>query len=321
MRLRTQTLIEAAAGDGSVVDRVADEADRQEPSNLPDQIADLRTAAAFAAVWHGRPELAIEHVRRALRALDGTDGAIAPAWLLLAGMRAAADVAVRSRARGQEAADDIALASAWFDRAASLADGSFAPGGAPGPFPAMVRRLVEPELDRALGRDDPDIWLSTASAASEMGLPLFVVDAHRRAAELHLSAGNRPGAESALEIGASTARRIGAVQALRDIEALAKRSRLDLVIGPEAGDEGDNDAAAGSPDPWGLSQREREVLAMLADGRTNRQIGDALFISDKTASVHVTHILAKMGVSSRTEAALLAARAGATGDGEAGGRT
>lgn len=72
--------------------------------------------------------------------------------------------------------------------------------------------------------------------------------------------------------------------------------------------------APASPDPWGLSGREREVLAMLADGRTNRQIGEALFISDKTASVHVTHILAKMGVSSRTEAALLAARAGAGRD-------
>ena len=56
------------------------------------------------------------------------------------------------------------------------------------------------------------------------------------------------------------------------------------------------------------------MLALLADGRSNREIGEALFISTKTASVHVTHILDKLGVSSRTEAALLAARAGVIAD-------
>ena len=60
----------------------------------------------------------------------------------------------------------------------------------------------------------------------------------------------------------------------------------------------------------GLSARESEVLALVAAGRTNGQIAEALFISPKTASVHVTHILDKLGVSSRIEAAMLAARAG-----------
>ena len=52
------------------------------------------------------------------------------------------------------------------------------------------------------------------------------------------------------------------------------------------------------------------MLDLVAAGRTNREIGETLFISDKTASVHVTHILGKLGVSSRVEAALVAARAG-----------
>ena len=60
----------------------------------------------------------------------------------------------------------------------------------------------------------------------------------------------------------------------------------------------------------GLSARESEVLALVAAGRTNGQIAEELFISPKTASVHVTHILDKLGVSSRIEAAMLAARAG-----------
>ena len=62
----------------------------------------------------------------------------------------------------------------------------------------------------------------------------------------------------------------------------------------------------------GLTPREREVLALVADGRTNRQIAEALFISDKTASVHVSNILAKLGVANRAEAAVTAHRLGLT---------
>jgi DNA-binding NarL/FixJ family response regulator len=105
---------------------------------------------------------------------------------------------------------------------------------------------------------------------------------------------------------------MGATAFMDRIEALARAGRLHLA--PRDPTPAERTAPTGPRDPWGLSEREREVLALLADGLTNRQIGAALFISDKTASVHVTHILAKMGVSSRTEAALLAARAGATRD-------
>ncbi|MGZ0235660.1 helix-turn-helix domain-containing protein, partial [Streptomyces sp. CPS1] len=60
----------------------------------------------------------------------------------------------------------------------------------------------------------------------------------------------------------------------------------------------------------GLTTREREVLRLVAAGRTNRQIAEELFISPKTVSVHVSNILAKLGVSSRGEAAALAHRLG-----------
>ena len=59
-----------------------------------------------------------------------------------------------------------------------------------------------------------------------------------------------------------------------------------------------------------LTAREREVLSMVARGFTNREIGEALFISESTAGVHVSHIMAKLGVGSRTEAAAYAYRAG-----------
>jgi DNA-binding NarL/FixJ family response regulator len=57
---------------------------------------------------------------------------------------------------------------------------------------------------------------------------------------------------------------------------------------------------------FGLTSREREVLSLVAAGRTNRQIADELFISESTAGVHVSHILSKLGVSSRTQAASVA---------------
>ena len=72
------------------------------------------------------------------------------------------------------------------------------------------------------------------------------------------------------------------------------------------------EAPAARPDTFGLSRREREVLALIAEGRTNREIGERLFISQKTVGVHVGNILAKLRVSGRVEAAAVAIRLGLT---------
>ena len=66
----------------------------------------------------------------------------------------------------------------------------------------------------------------------------------------------------------------------------------------------------GSVERLGLTPREAEVLVLVAAGRTNRQIGEELFVSDKTASVHVSNILRKLGVNSRVDAAAVAQRLG-----------
>ena len=86
----------------------------------------------------------------------------------------------------------------------------------------------------------------------------------------------------------------------------AGEERLGLAsafVGPAAPPPGDT---------FGLSRREREVLVQLAQGRTNREIGERLFISQKTVGVHVGNILAKLGVSGRVEAAAVAIRLGLT---------
>jgi DNA-binding NarL/FixJ family response regulator len=95
-------------------------------------------------------------------------------------------------------------------------------------------------------------------------------------------------------------RTIGATHLADAGAALTRRTRVPL---PGAA------GADGSPFPE-LTGREREVLPLVADGRTNRQIAEALFITDKTASVHVSNILGKLGASNRSEAAALAHRAG-----------
>ena len=99
---------------------------------------------------------------------------------------------------------------------------------------------------------------------------------------------------------------MGAGPLRREIELLANRGRLHLQ-------EPTAPAPAASPSPaasFGLTRREAEVLTLVAAGRTNRQIGGELFISEKTASLHVSRILAKLGVAGRGEAAAVAHRLG-----------
>jgi DNA-binding CsgD family transcriptional regulator len=102
--------------------------------------------------------------------------------------------------------------------------------------------------------------------------------------------------------------RLGARPLDAEVHALARRARLDLA--PAAGATA---PAAGPLTPaqqLGLTPREAEVLALVAAGRSNRQIAQALFISPKTASVHVSNLLAKLGVGGRVEAAAIAHRLG-----------
>ena len=99
--------------------------------------------------------------------------------------------------------------------------------------------------------------------------------------------------------------KLSAVRA--EIEALARRGRLNL---------GTDAATSPEPEPpspldaLGLTAREQEVLALVALGRTNSQIAETLFISPKTATVHVSNILGKLGVRNRVEAATIAHRLG-----------
>ena len=102
---------------------------------------------------------------------------------------------------------------------------------------------------------------------------------------------------------------MGAALLTGDIAALARRARIDLARRrPSRTPEPDDSPVA----RLGLTPRELEVLLLVAEGRTNRVIGETLFMSEKTASVHVSRILAKLGVGGRVEAAAVAHRLGLT---------
>jgi ATP/maltotriose-dependent transcriptional regulator MalT len=205
---------------------------------------------------------------------------------------------------------------------------------------------------RLEGDDDPDVWARVAEAWYERSAPYEVALARWRQAEAILGSGSgragRVDAQKPLLAAVKAALKMEAKPLLRALRELAGRARIQLpaqvepflagpvrqpvglaasaepLDGPD-GQDGQNGrselmlAVAGGPDPapergdtFGLSSREREVLSLVAQGRTNREIGEHLFISQKTVGVHVGNILAKLSVSGRVEAAAVAIRLGLT---------
>ncbi|WP_221584249.1 LuxR family transcriptional regulator [Microbacterium sp. G2-8] len=146
--------------------------------------------------------------------------------------------------------------------------------------------LVDAELDAS-----PQAWARAVTSARLEGAPAVLLP--HALAELgaaHLAAGGRAAAREALDAAIIESDRLGAGLTLTRAQELAR------AAGPRA---------AANPDEL-LTARERQVLALVGEGLTNRQIGERLFISAKTASVHVSAILRKLGASTRTEAAHLA---------------
>ena len=109
-------------------------------------------------------------------------------------------------------------------------------------------------------------------------------------------------AETALRQAHEIGVRLGSPPLLAEIGAVSRRARISVET-PEVVVLPETTAAR-----LGLTARECEVLAMVAAGATNREIGECLYISEKTASVHVSNILRKLGVTTRVEAAAVAQR-------------
>ncbi|MFD0902023.1 helix-turn-helix transcriptional regulator [Actinomadura sediminis] len=151
----------------------------------------------------------------------------------------------------------------------------------------------EAELARARGVLDRAAWDGVAAAWERIGDPFAHATALMRAAEAALAAGDHDAASVRLGTAADLAAGLRAETLAGQVADLLRRTRSPQRAGTA---------------PLGLTPREFEVLRLVAEGRSNRDIAEALFISAKTASVHVSNILGKLGVASRGEAAATAHR-------------
>ncbi len=275
------------------------------------------------ALLRGEPEDAARIFEDALEAMAGQEEyAFSTARLYARGIRAYAELSERA-----QALDDAALI-ANAERRAALAlerfDAVLAPEryeeGSVARTAVAYRAVAEAEMSRIAGRSDPDAWRAAARYWEQLEMALERVYAEWRAAEALLVAdGDRELAAELLGSAAATALGAGAAALVAQVEALARRARVPLPAAAGSGDGEPADELDGALERLGLTQREREVLALVAEGRTNREIGEALFITEKTASVHVSRILAKLDVRSRVEAATTAHRLGLASDGERAG--
>ncbi|WP_329036027.1 AAA family ATPase [Streptomyces sp. NBC_01725] len=167
--------------------------------------------------------------------------------------------------------------------------------------------LLEAELARADGIVAPKLWARAVAAFEALPRPYELAEArHRWAADLLAASADREQATALLIQAHAAAKRLGARHLVEETELLAGRARISLSTTPEL-------APAPAPETdavssLGLTPREQDVLRRVADGLSNRQIAEELYISPKTASVHVSNILAKLGVSGRTEAAAMTHR-------------
>jgi DNA-binding CsgD family transcriptional regulator len=209
-------------------------------------------------------------------------------------------LALRIEARAAERAPqtvDTSLADshlAALDRL--LADRAAAPPGA-----LAHRALAAAEHARAHGAASVPLWEAAATAFEALAEPYPIAYARLRAAAAGLAAGDRQGALLTLTSAHAAATALGARPLLEAAEALARRARLPLAAPAAAARNGDGAVLTG---------REVEVVTLLADGLTNRQIATRLFISEKTVSAHMAHIYSKLDVHSRVAAAARAQQLG-----------
>jgi DNA-binding CsgD family transcriptional regulator/tetratricopeptide (TPR) repeat protein len=263
----------------------------------------MRYAEAMIAL--GRGDLPATRAAVAAGLAGGTPSA-RYAWpLVWLGMRVEADEATRSRDRREKVPAETARRCAELARTAAQLP-------IPSPPSHGYQALVAAEHARTGAAEETAAWSQAAAAWQDVDEPYPLAYALLRLAEAHSAVGDRQAAGESVQRAHAIAERIGAAPLAAEAAALARRARLSLDPAIAAREEPAPEAET-EPDElarFGLTAREREVLLLVAAGRSNPEIAQALFISAKTASVHVSNILAKLGVSGRVEAAAVAHRLG-----------
>ena len=238
-------------------------------------------------------------------------------------MRACAAHSVQQRQAGL--GETTAPAAAFASQVAEWIHAllSATPGLAGQPHQSVRGVTISAEAARAAGSDTPEQWWEAAQQWDALDWPWDAAYALLRATEALISSSTASAARARirrdLERVRDTAVALGATPLITEVAAAARRAGLSLADeAPAAHDGGGSGGPAPAskarsrsvpPAPPVLTARERQVLALVAAGMTNRQIAQALVISPHTAGVHVSHILTKLGVANRAQAAVVGLRA------------
>jgi DNA-binding NarL/FixJ family response regulator len=268
-----------------------------------------RGILAEHALWQGDCEGALAEAEAAIDADAWPAHSPSVIRVTAIALAARADRAARLRAAGDAAgaAAEAAAGAALLDVAREGAAYPGRPKAVLGPEGRGWLARCEAEYARLTGANTPEAWERVADAFG----PGYIYETARtqwRLAEALMAAGRRDEAAAAWRAARDTASRLRAAPLGTALDDLARRAGLD----PGTGNQGGHGGTPGRPSRLAaLTDREHEVLSLLARGLSNREIGAELFITPKTASVHVSNILAKLGAASRTEAAAIAYREGA----------
>ena len=259
-----------------------------------------RGLLAEQALWRGDTDRALAEAEAALAA-DARRG-ISPAAVRVAavalGARADRAAAARSAGITTAVAAEEAAGARLLETAREGARFPERPRSVLGPEGRGWLARAEAEYQRLIGRNDPAGWEKTLA---EFGVGYIYETARTqwRLAEALALNGRAREAADVWRAAAATAERLRAEPLRAALDDLGRRLGLDGGGGRDVAKDGKGSVAA-------LTSREHEVLALMSRGLSNRQIGEELFISQKTASVHVSNILAKLGAATRTEAAAIA---------------
>jgi DNA-binding CsgD family transcriptional regulator len=253
-------------------------------------------AAAELELWRDRPERAVAHVEDAMGRLRDLWGEALPLGgirLDALGIAACADLASRARRRRDKDAerDTVRTGQRMLDHARQTARHGRPRAGELGPEGRAWLARAEAEATRLDGPGSVAAWRQVVEEFG-YGHVYEQAIARWRLAGALLADEQRDEAAAELQQAAEVARRLGAVPLAKAVRQLARRARITL-----------GDAAPAPAEATELlTPRELAVLGQVALGRTNRQVGEELYISEKTVSVHLSRVMAKLGVSSRTEA-------------------
>ena len=256
-------------------------------------------AAIQLATFEQRLEDAASLAREAVDYVGPADSGRILADLAVAASWPWAELGRRARAAGDIDAQEAAAVE--LDRLVELVDrvveSMRRPEGRLGTLLDLDRDQVRAERARMDGTSGVAGWQAIADGWDQLGYPYLALYARWREGEVAGDSGDRRAAERVLGAAHEGSVSLGA----RPLAAAVERTARQLKVRLRPGTSKDGDE--GGPMGYGLTPRELEVLSLVAKGRTNRQVAEALFISESTAGVHVSNLMGKLGVSTRTEAA------------------